>query len=529
MKKRLLILLLASVVCQGLRAQDMGGSRYLNLVLPDNSLVSYELANGVDIHFQDSIIVVNDLSFYMDNIVKYYFSRGHASTYNITVVSHPIDGGFVSQSGDGTYTFGDTCTLTATANQGYNFVNWTKNDTAVSVSPTYTFTVTESASFVANFIQDQCEITQVANFSQGYNWWSSYIELDDINGLDTLQEALGDNGISIFSQTDGYTDYYPDYGWFGSLTDINNESSYRVITSEPCAVTMTGNAALPSQHPITLNQGWTWIGYVPSFAMDVDAAMAGITPASGDRLKSQHCFADYYLDYGWYGSLNTIEPGMGLMYYSANSETVTFTYPDNGSGGELKANLTAEDNHWLPNTFAYPDNMSMTAVVELNDVELSSEDYELAAFANGDCRGSVRLVYVEPIHRYLAFLTISGDDISELRFSLYNTETGAEIHNAEEQANFIANAIVGSVDEPYTIHFRGEMGIDELPDSPVIGDKLYVRSPNKDGFVVISDLMGRVVYNKKIGETCVIDLSWLVPNTLYVIKVNNQSIKFVRR
>ena len=148
----------------------MGGSRYLNLVLPDNSLVSYELANGVDIQFQDSIIVVNDLSFYMENIVKYYFSRGHASTYNITVAANPIDGGSVSQSGDGNYTYGDTCTLTATANQGYNFVNWTKNDTAVSVSPTYTFTVTESASFVANFIQDQGEITQVANFSVVTNY-----------------------------------------------------------------------------------------------------------------------------------------------------------------------------------------------------------------------------------------------------------------------------------------------------------------------------------------------------------------------
>ena len=88
---------------------------------------------------------------------------------------------------------------------------------------------------------------------------------------------------------------------------------------------------------------------------------------------------------------------------------------------------------------------------------------------------------------------------------------------------------MGSLDEPYTIHFRGTIGMDELSDSPVIGNKLYVRSSNKNGFVVISDMMGRVVYNQKIGEMCVIELSWLVPNTLYVIKVNNQSIKFVRR
>ena len=529
MKKQLFILLMSFVACLGLRAQNTDGLKYLNLLLPDNSLVSYELVNGVDIHFQDSIIVVNDLSIYMDNIVKYYFSTEQVCTYTLTVVATPFEGGIVSQSGNGTYTYGETCTLTAIANLGYSFVNWTKNGVAVSFSPTYTFAVTESAAFVANFTQNQGDITQVANFSQGYNWWSTYIEQDGINGLDMFQEALGDNGISISSQADGYNDYYAGYGWFGSLTDINNESSYRVKTGEPCTVTMTGNAAMPSQHPITLNHGWTWIGYVPSFAMDVNVAMAGINPTSGDKLKSQHCYADYYLNYGWYGSLNTIEPGMGLMYYSANGESVTFTYPDDVSVGELKSNVTAKDNHWLPNTFAYPDNMSMTAVIELNDVELRSEGYELAAFANDECRGSARLVYVAPIHRYLAFLTVSGDDITELHFNLFNIETGEEIHNANEKADFIANTIVGSLDEPYTIHFRGTIGMDELSDSPVIGNKLYVRSSNKNGFVVISDMMGRVVYNQKIGEMCVIDLSWLVPNTLYVIKVNNQSIKFVRR
>lgn len=529
MKKQLFILLMSFVACLGLRAQNAGELKYLNLVLPDNSLVSYELVNGVDIHFQDSIMVVNDLSIYMENIVKYYFSREQVCTYTLTVVATPLEGGIVSQSGNGIYTHGETCTLTAIANLGYSFVNWTKDGVTVSFNPTYTFSVTESAAFVANFTQNQGEITQVANFSQGYNWWSTHIEQDGINGLDILQEALGDNGISIFSQVDGYNDYYAGYGWFGSLADINNESSYRVKIGEPCTVTMTGNAAVPSQHPITLNHGWTWIGYVPSFAMDVNVAMAGFNPTSGDKLKSQHCYADYYPNYGWYGSLNTIEPGMGLMYYSANGESVTFTYPDDVNGCELKSNLTAMDNHWLPNTFAYPDNMSMTAVIELNDVELRSEGYELAAFANGECRGSARLIYIAPIHRYLAFLTVSGDDITELYFNLFNTETGEEIHNADEQAEFIVNTIVGSIDEPYTIHFHGTMGMDELADSHVNGNKLYVRSSNKNGLVVISDMMGRVVYNQKIGEVCVIDLSWLVPNTLYVIKIDNQAIKFVRR
>lgn len=75
MKKKLLFLLVAFIVCHGLKAQNAGELNYFNLVLPDNTLVSYELANGVDIQFDDSIMMVNDLSFYMEDLVKYYFSE----------------------------------------------------------------------------------------------------------------------------------------------------------------------------------------------------------------------------------------------------------------------------------------------------------------------------------------------------------------------------------------------------------------------------------------------------------------------
>ncbi len=345
---------------------------------------------------------------------------------------------------------------------------------------------------------------QVSNFSQGYNWWGTYIEQEGIDGLGMLQNGLGDNGVTIRSQASGYTDYYQGYGWYGSLSSINNEFSYRVITSAPCTVTMTGNAAVPSQHPITLSQGWTWIGYVPSTTMSVDAALANLDAVQGDKLKSQQGYADYYVGYGWYGSLNTIEPGMGLMYYSTNGNPISFTYPDNGRGGEPRQNLTAENNHWVPNVYAYPDNMTVMAVVELDNVELSSDNYELAAFtANGECRGSVRLTYAEPLHRHVAFLTISGKDAAELSFRLYDTETGMEYYDAEESLDFVADAIVGESNDLYVIHFRGNAGMDEFASgvkvypNPVsagerfsIGMNMDIKSPVR---VEIVNALGAVV------------------------------------
>ena len=61
----------------------------------------------------------------------------------------PEEGGVVS--GSGGYNFGDICTLTATANEDYAFINWTKNGIQVSTEASYTFTVTASETYVAHF------------------------------------------------------------------------------------------------------------------------------------------------------------------------------------------------------------------------------------------------------------------------------------------------------------------------------------------------------------------------------------------
>ena len=82
MKKHVFLLWLAFLLCQGLTAQNTGELRFFNLVLPDNTLVSYELADGIDIHFQDSIMAVNDLNFYMEEGVKYYFSEDEINAVN---------------------------------------------------------------------------------------------------------------------------------------------------------------------------------------------------------------------------------------------------------------------------------------------------------------------------------------------------------------------------------------------------------------------------------------------------------------
>jgi hypothetical protein len=69
--------------------------------------------------------------------------------YTVAVQVNPANAGSVS--GGGTFASGSTVTVTATANSGYTFTNWTENGIVQSTSPNYTFTLTTNRNLVANF------------------------------------------------------------------------------------------------------------------------------------------------------------------------------------------------------------------------------------------------------------------------------------------------------------------------------------------------------------------------------------------
>ena len=87
------------------------------------------------------------------------------NTYSITATANPTAGGTVT--GAGTYNQGASCTLTATANTGYTFTNWTENGSVVSTNADYTFTVEGARTLVANFTLNSYTIAATANPSAG--------------------------------------------------------------------------------------------------------------------------------------------------------------------------------------------------------------------------------------------------------------------------------------------------------------------------------------------------------------------------
>jgi uncharacterized repeat protein (TIGR02543 family) len=100
-----------------------------------------------------------------------------AIRYTLTTSSNPANGGWTT--GGGTYIFGQSVTITAAPNNGYNFVNWTEGNNVVSPSPYHNLYIDGNRTFVANFaiITYTLTITSVngtvtknpdqANYNQG--------------------------------------------------------------------------------------------------------------------------------------------------------------------------------------------------------------------------------------------------------------------------------------------------------------------------------------------------------------------------
>lgn len=556
--------------------------------------------------------------------------------YTVSTTANPSAGGSIT--GAGTYINGLSCTLTATANQGYIFTHWTENGEVISNCPEYTFVVRDDHNIVGNFMEynqhwtvvnnptytdmsiigvlqfnsieqsadyyevgafcnGECRGTQVLTYNpqfhrsiltmtirgrnndrltfkvydhlhseevdlicmnelpfamntvvgsfaspypinfgimqstamqNGWNWYSTFIEQEDIDGLRMLENSLGSEGVMIKSQDDGFVINYQNI-WSGSLNNIHNEQMYMINTNGPTLANVVGNKVNVASHPITLHPGWSWIGNPYDTSISLQDALAGFNPSQGDIMKSQQSFASYMDGLGWYGSFNTLEPGLGFMYYSNKNTVSTLNYSGSSNRNERIPNITAENNHWIPNAFEYPYNMTMMAVVMLDDMEIANDQYELAAFANGKCIGSSRLMHNGGLNRCMAYLTIYGEESVDIQFGLYDVASGTEYYSASETLSFEINSIIGNMTEPFVVHFDGTTGLNPSLETSVFlypnpvskGDNCKIgmlANGMEKATIEIIDALGAVISVKTVQQQ---PISITAPNTagVYTVRI----------
>lgn len=303
--------------------------------------------------------------------------------------------------------------------------------------------------------QQQQEFPMMAT---GWNWWSSYIDLSD-DGLEMLETTLGSNANTIKSQTD-FISYRSDVGWIGSLNSINNQEMYmiemRIVPAGTLTLTGRSSVNIEDVELTAHGNGWTWISYPGKSASNLGDAMSLYTANTGDVVKGMDAFSTYYNGI-WIGELSSLQPGQGYMIQNTGNSDVIFNFASSRNVVEPKANLT----QWTASIHEYPTNMNMIAVINLMGEELKSSDFEVAAYSNGKCRGSVIPQFVEPFNRYMAFLTINGNQNDPLEFRLMN-HTSGEVYVASNRYNYSIDAVEGTLENPYILNFNTILGFEEL-------------------------------------------------------------------
>lgn len=367
-------------------------------------------------------------------------------------------------------------------------------------------------------------ITETIALNTGWTWVSFNLETTRLATVDSIFTGVGSTGDIVKGQN-AFDIYDNATGWYGNLTatagGLKIEEMYKVHLTQGGTIKYSGVPVDPYSTPLTITKGWTYIGYTPASSMSVTQALAGINPASGDLVKDQNAFSMFDDGLGWVGSLKTMNPNAGYMYFSAKS--ASFTYPDNSdySSARMVTMTTAVDlpSGWILNFNQYPDNMSVIA--KLSDSRLQSSHETLVALIDNEVRG-----YAAPVAagngETLYFLTIHGNKSELLHFSLYNETTG-QIINADNLLTFKSDVIVKSIGDPYLIEV--EESAAPIPDFAVapnpFSDRLTFQIACTEGSVEIYNALGMLVASRNFaggnGSFTLENLS--VSAGVYVVKV----------
>ena len=222
------------------------------------------------------------------------------------------------------YNHGETCTVTATANDGYTFINWTENGEEVSTEANYSFEVTNERNLVANFNVFIPTAEQTFNLVEGWNWLSTNLDIT----LDQLQAALVDalpGATTISIKSKNRATIYNGSTWRGTLNSLDVTQMYKIQTTANCEITLTSTRLNPADHPVTIHNGVNWIGFPLNESMSISDAFTGFA-VNGDVVRSKTTTATYNGS-SWRGTLNTLLPGLGYIYKSAVLEDRSFIFP----------------------------------------------------------------------------------------------------------------------------------------------------------------------------------------------------------
>lgn len=385
---------------------------------------------------------------------------------------------------------------------------------------------------------------QNITLNEGWTWISTNIASDKLSDLNKLlADGKWTSDDQVKNEQCGFASWTKRNGWVGQLTEIDNDQMYMVHSSKPQTLHISGAAVDPTSHKLTIRGAkedgtprWNYISYLPSDNFTLKEALAGYDAKEGDIVKSQTQMAMYSGNLGWIGSLTYMENGKGYMLQRQSQDDAVLQYPSKTSvGRKAKAAMAAAKNADGTNAY-FPYSANMTAVVEVEGVELQQGD-RLVSYVGGEPRGYAEGITL-PDGRTIFMLAIGGDKPEAVDVTI---ERGGDIiAKAPSVISYAANSNVGTINEPMHISFLGTEGGLYVYPSP-FHSQLKIRAMvDRDAYadVYVTDMSGkRVVAWNDCNAGGNVDITWNAGNTVpagvYIVSIsvdgNVYSMKAIKK
>ena len=452
---------------------------------------------------------------------------GGGTTYTIAVSANPTNGGTVT--GGGTYNQGQSCTVSATANSGFTFTNWTENGSVVSTQANYTFTVSGNRTLVANFqAQPQSyTITVSANPANG----------GSVTGGGTYQQ--GQSCTVQATPASGYTFLR----WTENGSQVSTNASY--------TFTVTGNRTLVAQFQAQ-PQNYT-------ISVSANPANGGTVSGGGTYQQGQTCTvsatpANGFTFVKWTENGNQVSTNANYTFTVTGNRTLVAQFQAQSYYIATTSNPTNGGTTSGNGLYQYGETCTVTATPaqgydfvnwkENGNVVSTEASYSFTVtngrnlIANFSLQTIVITTSVEPaeggtatgsgIYNYGDEVTITVETNEDWAFQNW-TENGTVVAEdktftfiATANRNFVANLM-------YTEGVGEQTGNNMVLYPNPVNNKLTVEAHEALGTVEIFNLMGALVYSQKdCTDKVEINTSDL-QSGIYFIRMTNDKVSETRR
>ena len=232
----------------------------LVFLLATIGIMAQQVCRRMLINYAGKVVVAYELPQEVDSITFETYNK-----YFVTALSSDESKGSVTASSNAVEE-GKSVTLTATPNDGYEFVNWTLNGEIVSTENPYTATVTANAEFVANFEEFIHEYVDLG-LPSGIKWATCNV------GANSPEEygdyfAWGETepqttySLSTYKYCNGSYDTMTKYCTSSSYGTVDNKTVLE-LEDDAAYVNWGGNWRMPTRAERdelrdTNNCTWTW-------------------------------------------------------------------------------------------------------------------------------------------------------------------------------------------------------------------------------------------------------------------------------